>query len=217
MGRRWAAAVGVVVLAALVGGCSATAPAPASAPASTAPSVPPSVPPSPSPVATPTPTGTPQEQAVAWTEAVCGALVPVVVRLTDAPGIDLNAPEATRQAWLGYLDGGLAATDEARAAVAAAGPAPVANGDVVADQVRGDLADLRADVAGARTQLERADPGSATGVGRALVGGSRLLGALLNGARVAGTLNRDPVLRDAYARSPSCARLQRSGATPPTR
>ncbi len=42
---------------------------------------------------------------------MCAALVPVVARLTAAPGFDLGAPEATRQAYLTYLDEGLAATD----------------------------------------------------------------------------------------------------------
>ena len=73
-------------------------------------------------------------------------------------------------------------------------------------------------------QVERADPSSAVSLGRALVGGGKLVGALLNGAQVGGTINRDPVLHDAYDRAPSCAQLQRSGATatptpgsPPTR
>ena len=101
----------------------------------------------------PTPTATPEEQALAWTESVCAALVPVVARLTAAPGFDLGAPEATRQAYLTYLDEGLATTDRARAALAAAGPAPVPDGDVIAEQVRGDVADLRADLAEARDQV----------------------------------------------------------------
>lgn len=170
----------------------------------------------PTPTPTPTLTGTPEEQAFAWTESVCGALVPVVAGLTAAPGIDLGAPEATRQAYLTYLAGGIATTDRARAALAAAGPAPVPDGDVLAEQVRGDVAELRTDLVDARTQIERAEPDSAVALGRALVGASSLVRAVLNGAEVAGTVNRDPLLRDAYARAPSCARLQRSGAEPPT-
>jgi hypothetical protein len=86
---------------------------------------------------------------------------------------------------------------------------------VIAEQVRGNLADLRADVADARGQIERADPGSAVSVGRALVGGSRIVGALLNSAQVAATLNRDPALQAAYDQSPACGQLARSGAPPP--
>ena len=182
---------------------------------------PPPAPPPPAP-----PPATPQ----AWTDAVCGALVPVVARLTAAPGFDLGAPDATRQAYLTYLDEGLAATDRARTEIAAAGPAPVPDGDVIAEQVRGDVADLRVDLAEARDQVQRTDTGSAVAFGRALVGVTRVVGALLNGAEVTGTVNRDPTLEAAYAASPSCAQLQRSGkpgtappsvapvpAAPPTR
>lgn len=157
---------------------------------------------------TPAPPPTPQ----AWTESVCAALVPVVARLTAAPGLDLSAPEATRQAYLTYLDEGLAAADRARADLAAAGSAPVPGGDVIAEQVRGDVADLRADLAEARDQVQRTDTGSPVAIGRAVVGVTRVVGALLNGAEVAATINRDPTLEAAYAASPSCARLQRSGA-----
>jgi hypothetical protein len=181
-------AVVLVLGAALLAGCGGTSPAP-------------------SPAAPPPP-ATPQ----AWTDAVCAALVPVVARLTAAPGFDLGAPEATRQAYLTYLDEGLAVTDRARTEIAAAGPAPVPDGDVIAEQVRGHVADLRADLAEARDQVQRTDMGSAVAFGRALVGVTRVVGALLNGAEVAGTVNRDPTLEAAYAASPSCAQLQRSGA-----
>ncbi len=176
----------VTVVAALLAGCGGGAP----------PAPPPATPP------------TPQ----AWTESVCAALVPVVAHLTGAPRLDLGAPEATRQAYLTYLDTGVAATDRARAEVAAAGSAPVPDGDVIAEQVRGDLADLRSDLVQARDQVQRTDTGSVAGIARAVVGVSRVVGALLNGAEVAATINRDPTLRAAYDASPSCAQLQRSGA-----
>ncbi|MBL8924983.1 MAG: hypothetical protein JNM77_01925, partial [Pseudonocardia sp.] len=180
----------VLVAAALLAGCGAEPPP---GPASR--------------VAAPVEAATPQ----AWTGTVCGALVPVVARLTAAPGLDLGAPDATRQAYLTYLDEGLAATDRARTEIAAAGPAPVPGGDVIAEQVRGHVADLRADLAEARDQVQRTDTGSAVAFGRALVGVTQVVSALLNGAEVAGTVNRDPTLKAAYAASPSCAQLQRSG------
>ena len=162
------------------------------------------------PPAPPTPAPPPTPQG--WTDAVCAALVPVAARVTDAPGVDLSAPEATRQAYLTYLDEGLAATDRARADLAAAGAAPVPDGDVISEQVRGDVADLRANLAAARDQVQRTDTGSVVAIGRAAVGVTRVMGALLNGAEVAATINRDPTLKAAYEASPACAQLQRSGA-----
>jgi hypothetical protein len=187
-----------MLVAALVSGCggsTSSAPAPAGGSAAV-----PSVP--------PVPVVTPQ----AWTESVCAALVPVIGRLTAAPGLDLNAPEATKQAYLTYLDQGVATTDQARAQLAAAGAAPVPDGDVIAEQVRGEVADLRVDLTAARDQVQQTDTGSAVAIGRAIVGVTRVVGALLNGAQVAATINRDPTLAAAYKASPSCAQLQRSGA-----
>ena len=162
------------------------------------------------PPAPPTPAPPPTPQG--WTDAVCAALVPVAARVTDAPGVDLSAPEATRQAYLAYLAESLTATDRARADLAAAGAAPVPDGDVISEQVRGDVADLRANLAAARDQVQRTDTGSVVAIGRAAVGVTRVMGALLNGAEVAATINRDATLEAAYEASPSCAQLQRSGA-----
>jgi hypothetical protein len=171
--------------------------------------------PSARPAAPPTPTRTPQEQAFDWTESVCGALVPVMEYLTAAPPLDLNAREATRQAYLTYLTGGIARTDQARAALAAAGPAPVPDGDVIAELVRGEIAELRTNLVDARALVEGTDAGSAVGLGRAAVGVSKVVEALLNGAEVSRTLARDPALQLAYNQAPSCVRLSNPGAPPP--
>ena len=202
---RWCGVLPAMVVAALLSGCggSGSSAPPVAAGSSAALS------------ATPTPVPTPE----AWTESVCAALVPVISRLTAAPGLDLNAPEATKQAHLAYLNEGVAVTDQARARLAAAGAAPVPDGDVIAEQVRGEVADLRVDLTAARDQVQRTDTSSAVAIGRAIVGVSRVVGALLNGAQVAATVNRDPTLAAAYTVSPSCAQLQRSGApatAPPT-
>jgi ABC-type Na+ efflux pump permease subunit len=202
---RWCGVLPAMVVAALLAGCggSGSSAPPAAAGSSAALS------------AVPTPVPTPE----AWTESVCAALVPVISRLTAAPGLDLNAPEATKQAYLTYLNEGVAVTDQARARLAAAGAAPVPDGDVIAEQVRGEVADLRVDLTAARDQVQRTDTSSAVAIGRAIVGVSRVVGALLNGAQVAATVNRDPTLAAAYSVSPSCVQLQRLGApatAPPT-
>jgi hypothetical protein len=149
----------------------------------------------------------------------------VVAGLTAAPPVRLDAPEATRQAYLTYLAEGLTTTDRARAELQVAGAAPVTDGAALAEQIRGNIADLRAHLVDAQQQVQGTGAGSAASLGRVLISGTNLVGALLNGAQVAGTINRDPVLHVAYLQSPSCALLQRSGATaapspaptPPTR
>ena len=149
---RWCGVLPAMVVAALRAGCgssSSSAP-PAAAGSSATLSV------------IPTPVPTPEE----WTESVCAALVPVISRLTAAPGLDLNAPEATKQAYLIYLNEGVVVTDQARARLAAAGAAPVPDGDVIAEQVRGEVADLRVDLTAARDQVQRTDTSSAVAIGR---------------------------------------------------
>ena len=187
----------LLVLAALLAGCSTDTAAPPGSAATT-----------------PTPTGTPQEQALAWTSSVCDALVPLTAFLTAPPGFDVNAPAATRQAYTAYLNQALVITDQARAALAAAGPAPVAGGDAIAEQVLGDVADLRADLVDARNQIDTLNPNDPIALGRTLIGVSRLVSALLSGSNVVRTLNRTPELSFAYSQSPSCAQLQRGGAPP---
>jgi hypothetical protein len=179
---------------------------------------PPAPPPPPPP---PTPTGTPQEQALAWTSAVCSALIPLSVQLTAPPRFNVNDPAATRQAYSVYLGEGLAATDRAREALAATGPAPVPGGDAIAEQVRGDVADLRANLLDAKNQVDQVDPNNPIALGRTVLGIAGVVNALLNGAAVVRTLNQDPALRAAYAQAPSCQQLQNAGATasptpPPT-
>jgi hypothetical protein len=184
--------------------------------ASPAPPAPPPPPPPP-----PTPTGTPQEQALAWTSAVCSALIPLTVQLTAPPRFNVNDPAATRQAYSVYLGEGLAATDRAREALAATGPAPVPGGDAIAEQVRGDVADLRANLLDAKNQVDQVDPNNPIALGRTVLGIAGVVNALLNGAAVVRTLNQDPALRAAYTQAPSCQQLQNAGATasptpPPT-
>jgi hypothetical protein len=167
------------------------------------------------PAVPPAPTRTPQEQAFDWTETVCGALAPVIGYLTAAPSLDLNAREATRQAYLTYLTEGIARTDQARATLAAAGPAPVPDGDVIADLVRGQAAELRTNLVDARALVEGTDTTSAIALGRAAVGVSKVVNALLNGAEVARTLARDPTLHAAYEQAPACIRLRNPDAPTP--
>jgi hypothetical protein len=162
------------------------------------------------PAAAPTPTLSPLEQAQVWTETVCGALDPVIGHLAAPPAFEVKQPLATQQAYGAYLAEGLARTDAARAAIAAAGPAPVANGDQIAEQVRGNVADLRANLVEAKAEIDRTDPGDTGSLGHTLVGATGVIGALLNGAQVARTLHSDPVLGDAYDRSPTCAQLRPS-------
>ena len=187
--------VALLLAALVVAGCNA------------APSAPPAAP--------PTPTRTPQEQAFDWTESVCGAIVPVMEYLTAAPRLDLGAREATRQAYLTYL------TEAWRGRTGRGLPWRPP------DRLRSRTATSSPSWSAARsrscartwstpaTRSQGTDAGSAVGLGRAAVGVSKVVEALLNGAEVPRTLARDPALRLAYNQVPSCAQTAAIPGAPP--
>lgn len=155
----------------------------------------------------------PAAQTVAWTDSICGALVPVAESLLNPPGFDVTAPAATRDAYLSYLARSEAAADAATQDVAAAGPAPVDGGQKLADDVKGQLTDLRNDLGAARTQLEQADPNDAAGIGRSVVAAGNVVGAVGNSAQALSALDGSPQLDAAFDQAQSCQRL-RSIQTP---
>lgn len=165
--------------------------------------------PTPAP-ATPTTaaTVTPAEGTVAWTDSVCGALVPVAESLTNPPAVDPTAPGASRDAFLAYLAKAQGATDTALQDVSAAGAAPVDNGQQVADDVRGQLTQLRDDLGDAQTQLEQADPNDATALGRSALAVGNVIGAVGNSAQALNALTGNPQLNAAAEQAASCQRLR---------
>ncbi|MDQ3764187.1 MAG: hypothetical protein M3460_22175 [Actinomycetota bacterium] len=158
--------------------------------------------------ASPAPPVAPQEQTVRWTDSVCSALVPVVDRLGAPPAFDLTAPAATRQAYSTYLAEAQAAAERALESVSAAGSPPVEGGEQIANEVRSDIAELRDDLADARTQVDQADPNNAVAFGRAVVAASNVLGALANNAQALGALDGNPRLDAAFEQAQSCQQLR---------
>lgn len=196
-GRRAHLAVAATATALALAGCAANPPAAAPA----------------GPAATPPAAAEPAAQTVAWTDSVCGALVPVAESLLNPPEFDVTTPAATREAYVSYLARSEAAADAAVQGVAAAGPAPVDNGQQVADTVRGQLTDLRNDLGEARTRLEQGDPNDAVGIGRSVLAAGNVVGAVGNSAQALSALDGNPQLDAAFDQAQSCQRL-RSIQTP---
>jgi hypothetical protein len=155
----------------------------------------------------------PAEQTVAWTNSVCGAVVPVAESLVNPPAFDVTAPAATRDGYLEYLGNARAATDTALQQVTAAGSAPVDGGEQVAKEVRDQLTELRDDLTDARNQIEQADPNDATAVGRFAVAAANVVGAVGNTAQALSALDGNPQLDAAFEQAQSCQQL-RSVQTP---
>lgn len=185
----------LVIVAAAAGlalaGC-ASDPAPNAAPEEPMPAVP----------------AAPSEETVAWTDSVCGALVPVAENLSTPPEFDLTAPAPTRDAYVTYLTEAQTAADSALVSVEAAGAPPVEGGEEIAQNVREDVTELRDDLADARTQLEQTDVSDPAAVGRSVVAAGNVIGALGNNAQALSALDGEPQLDAAYAQAASCEQLR---------
>jgi hypothetical protein len=158
----------------------------------------------------PTPSA-PDDATIAWTDSVCGALVPVVDALQTPPPVNFADPAATREAYLSYIDGALQRAEQAVQEVEGAGPPPVEGGDELAQNVRDQVTDLREDLADARQQIESADPSDVAALGQAVAAVGNVLGSLGNSAHAAGTIAADPRLRPAFEQADSCEQLTTIG------
>lgn len=106
----------------------------------------------------PTPTDEPDVAAV-WTDRVCGSVLPFATAATAAPDFATATDlDTVQRIYSDYLAGLIGGVRDGRAALAAAGPAPVAAGDAVLDRLRLALTRLEQDVTGARATVDAANP-----------------------------------------------------------
>jgi hypothetical protein len=101
----------------------------------------------------------PSPEAVAWADAVCGALVPFVDAAGRSPQLDPAAdPAALVRGVSGYLERTQVAVESAIGGMAAAGPSPVAGGDEVVRRLTASLTAFRTSFQDARARLDAVDP-----------------------------------------------------------
>jgi hypothetical protein len=147
------------------------------------------------------------DETTTWMGRVCEPLVPLTQRLGSLPVPDLADAAATRQAYVEYLDAAVQETDKAIETVTAAGPPPIEGGDAAANDIRGQLADLRRDLVQARDQIERAD-GDAAAVGQVVAATGNLIESFGNRLQAAAALTDDPRLEAAFEQAPQCRDLR---------
>jgi hypothetical protein len=150
----------------------------------------------------------PTDEAVAWADSACGALVPVVESVQALPPVELSDPATTQQAYLDYLDAAHERAGAALQAVNEAGPPPVPGGEELVRDVRDQLGDLQDDLRDARSRLEAAAPGDVAGVGEAIVAAGNVIGSLGNTAHAVAAISGDPQLRPAFEQAQACNQLQ---------
>ena len=189
--------LGVVVAATMsLAGCSTTvsgAPAPtggSSAPASHAPRT---------------------TDPVAWTDQVCGSLLPFVEASTNEPQFDQSNPGATLKVLSDYLGQTISAIDQALAGLDAAGPAPVADGDAFAAKLKDALTVVRSSFVKSKTAIDKVDPNDMTELLTAL---PQVLAPLRDLPQLQDSttgLKANPELKAAAAKAPNCQKLDTAG------
>ena len=96
---------------------------------------------------------TASDPTVAWSERICGALLPVA-RAGSPPSLDTHDLEGSRQRFHTYLRDHVDALDAALADISAAGPAPVIKGPQVNQLLVTTLSKLRDAFAAGSAELD---------------------------------------------------------------
>jgi hypothetical protein len=151
---------------------------------------------------------TTSDPAVAWSERICGGLLPVA-RAGSPPSLDPHDLEGSRQRFATYLRDHVDALDAALGEITAAGPAPVIKGPQVNQLLVTTLSKLRDAFAAGSGELDAVPPNERGDTLRyTLAGVSSLLvptdgRTLLDLVRA---VNLEPAIRQA----PSCQAVDAS-------
>lgn len=193
MRRTFLFAVAAVLVAA--SGCSTTiagspAPAGASAGGATAPAT---------------------TDPVAWTDRVCGSLLPLQKSLSTTPQFDQSDPAAAVKALSDFLGKGETAIDQAVSGLDAAGPSPVQGGNEVVVRIKSTLTTVRNSFDQAKAALDKINPDDPTALITALPQAVAPLQDLSKLKDPTSDLKASPELDAAAAKAPNCQALQKAG------
>jgi len=192
--RTLLAAIAVATVA--LTGCSATvtgAPAPTGGSSALAPNAPTTTDP------------------VAWTDQVCGSLLPFVGASTTGPQFDQSNPGAEAKSLSDYLGNVVSAIDEGLVGLDAAGPAPVADGDAFVAKLKDALTIVRSSFEKSKTAIDKVDPNNITELATAL---PELLAPLQDLSKLQDPttgLKANPELKAAAAKAANCQKLNKVG------
>jgi hypothetical protein len=148
---------------------------------------------------------------VAWTDKLCGSLLPTVKALASEPQIGQSDPASTVKGLSAYFGGAVSSLDESLSGIDAAGPSPIADTDPVVAKLKQTLRTLRSTFAEAKTAVDKVDPNNPADLATALpeaLAPLANLGAL--GDPTAG-LKTNPELKAAAAQAPNCQEINKLG------
>jgi hypothetical protein len=148
---------------------------------------------------------------VAWTDQVCGSLLPFVEASTTEPQFDPSNPGTGVKALSDYLGNAVSAIDQTLAGLDAAGPAPVADGDAFVAKLKNALTIVRSSFETSKTAIDKVDLNNITQLATAL---PELLAPLQDLSQLQDPttgLKANPELKAAAAKAPNCQKLNKAG------
>lgn len=148
---------------------------------------------------------------VAWTDKVCGSLLPLQESLSTKPQLNQNDPAAAVKALSDFLGKSEASVDQALSGLDAAGPAPVANGDAAVTKIKSALTTIRTSFDRAKVALDKIDPNNVSELITALPQAVAPLQELSKLQDPTTDLESSPELEAAAAKAPKCQALKKSG------
>jgi hypothetical protein len=194
---RTLVAVAVTAVAVALSGCSATVTG------------------SPAPTGASTDSGggavAPTTDPVAWTDKVCGSLLPLQQSFDAPPSFDQSDPAAGIKSLSDFLGKGVTVIDQAVSGLDAAGPSPVADGDAAVAKIKTTLTTVRSSFNQAKTEIDKIDPNNVQDLITGLPKAVAPLQDLSQLKNPAADLQSNPQLDAAFAKAPNCQTLQKSG------
>jgi hypothetical protein len=153
----------------------------------------------------------PTTDPVAWTDKVCGSLLPLQDSLSTKPQFDENDPAAAVKALSDFLGKSEASIDQAISGLEAAGPSPVANGDAAVTKIKSALTTIRSSFDQAKVALDKIDPNNVSELVTALPQAVAPLQELSKLQDPTTDLQSSPELEAAASKAPNCQTLKKSG------
>jgi len=152
----------------------------------------------------------PTSDPVAWTDKVCGSLLPLQESLSAKPQFDENDPAAAVKALSDFLGKSEASIDQAISGLDAAGPSPVASGDPAVAKIKSALTTIRSSFDQAKVALDKIDPNNVSELVTALPQAVAPLQELSKLQDPTTDLQSSPELEAAAAKAPNCQTLKKN-------
>ena len=149
--------------------------------------------------------------SVAWTDKLCGSLLPSVKALSTSPQVDQNDPGATVKALSTYFGSAVSSLDQTLKGLDDAGPSPIANGDAVVVKLKQTLGSVRTSFNNAKGAIDKVDPNNISDIATALPEALAPLQNLQSLDDPSTDIQSNPALEAAAAKAPNCQEINKLG------